>query len=244
VAGGRIRDAVADVYDVWFDPGRRAPDAAVEFLSGLAGDGPVLELGIGTGRIALPLSARGLAVTGIDASTAMLDKLRAKPGSTTIDLVIGDFADVAVPAESFTLVFVAFNTFFALSSQAAQVRCFSGVAAALRPGGIFVIEAFVPDPTRFDRGQRVQVDAINAIGTQLSASVHDPLTQTIRTRQLLFGPEGPRTFPADLRYAWPSELDLMARLAGLELIQRWSDWHRQPFTSASGNHISAWQRPA
>jgi hypothetical protein len=173
----------------------------------------------------------------------MLDRLPAKPATRAIHIVTGDFADVAVDAEAFSLVFVVFNTFFALSSQAAQVRCFAGVAAALRPGGVFVMEAFVPDPTRFDRGQRVQVDRIDATATRLSASQHDPLTQTVRTRQLLFGPEGVRTFPVHIRYAWPSELDLMARLAGLELTDRWSNWNREPFTSTSSNHISIWQRP-
>ncbi|MEJ2578221.1 MAG: class I SAM-dependent methyltransferase [Kineosporiaceae bacterium] len=236
-------DAFADVYDTWYGPERMPSEDTVAFLAAEAGAGPVLELGIGSGRVALPLADRGFSVTGIDASAAMLDLLRAKPRSSRIAVLLGDFADVAVPATSFSLIYVVFSTLFALPSQEAQLRCFAGVARALRPGGAFVVETIVPTVTWFGNNQHVHVDSIDERGTRLSVSRHDPVTQTIRARQMLFDESGFRTFPVDIRYAWPAELDLMARLNGLEPAGRWTDWNRRPFTAESTRQVSLWRRP-
>jgi SAM-dependent methyltransferase len=233
-------DRVADVYDAM----PQVPDnvdAVVAALAELAGPGPVLELGIGTGRIALPLAARGLAVHGIDASAAMVKKLRAKPGGDRIPVAVGDFADVAVDGR-FALIFVVFNTFYGLLSQDDQVRCFARVAEHLTDGGVFVIDAFVPDVTRFDRGQRVAVTTVDVDGLQLEASVHDPVAQRIRAQHIVISPEGTQLYPVQLRYAWPSELDLMARLGGLRLRERWGGWDRQPFTPASQTNVSLYAK--
>jgi SAM-dependent methyltransferase len=229
-------DRIADVYDRL----PQVPDnaeAAVAALASLAGSGPVLELGIGTGRIALPLAARGLAVHGIDASEAMVKRLRTKPGGDRIPVAMGNFADVALEAR-FSLIYVAFNSFFGLLSQDDQVRCFARVAERLTEQGVFVIEAFVPDVTRFDRGQRLAVTTMGVGDLQLEASVHDPVEQRVRAQHIVISAEGTKLYPVQLRYAWPSELDLMARLAGLRLRDRWGGWDRRPFTAASTSHVS------
>lgn len=230
----------ADLYDLW-----HAEPAAgqIERIASLAADGPVLELAIGTGRIALPLAARGVEVHGIDASPSMIERLRAKPGGTAIPVTVGDFADVDVGG-SFALVFVVFNTFFALQSQDDQVRCFQNVAGRLRPGGRFLIEAFVPDPGRFDRGQRVAVRSIDGDEVRLDVTLHDAVRQRARSRQLVLSPEGIRSLPVEVRYAYPPELDLMARLAGLELRHRWGGWNEEPFDAGSTSHVSVWEKPA
>ncbi|MCL9758189.1 class I SAM-dependent methyltransferase [Frankia sp. AiPa1] len=237
-------DAIADIYDeLHSGPDRReATYAAADFLHARAGAGHALELGIGTGRVALPLAARGTKVVGIDASPRMLEKLRDKPGASGLELRLGDFGDLDLPGGHFSLVYVVFSTFCGLPDQEAQVRCFAAVAAALRPGGQFVVEAFVPDPTRFGRGQRVDVDRFTEDATHLNAAVHDPVAQRIRNRRLVLGPDGVRNYPVDLRYAWPSELDLMGRLAGLEFAERWGGWSGEPFTAASATHISIWRK--
>ena len=229
-------DRIADVYDRL----PQVPDnaeAAVAALASLAGSGPVLELGIGTGRIALPLAARGLAVHGIDASEAMVKRLRTKPGGDRIPVAMGNFADVALEGR-FSLIYVAFNSFFGLLSQDDQVRCFARVAERLTEQGVFVIEAFVPDVTRFDRGQRLAVTTMGVDDLQLEASVHDPVEQRVRAQHIVISAEGTKLYPVQLRYAWPSELDLMARLAGLRLRDRWGGWDRRPFTAASTSHVS------
>jgi SAM-dependent methyltransferase len=235
-------DSIAEVYDRWPDVPADTDDT-VAFLAERAGGGPVLELGVGTGRVALPLAARGLEVHGIDASAAMVAKLRAKPGGEGVQVHLGDFADVAVDGR-FALVFVVFNTFFALLSQEDQVRCLAGVAGRLRPGGRFVLEAFVPDVARFDRGQRVDAVAVGDAEIRLNASSHDPLHQRVRSQHVLIDAAGGvRLYPVQIRYAWPSELDLMARLAGLELVERHGGWLAEPFTAASARHVSVWARP-
>ena len=213
----------------------------MEFLAQVAGPGPVLELGIGTGRIALPLAERGLEVHGIDASEEMVSKLRAKPGGDAIQVTIGDFADVGVQG-AFPLVFVVFNTLFALLTQENQLRCFQGVAQHLTEDGVFVVQAFVPDLARFDRSQRVQAFSIEVDSVRIDASIHDLANQRIDAQLIQVTGEGVRMFPVQLRYAWPSELDLMARLAGLQLRERWSGWDRAPFTSASTSHVSLYER--
>jgi SAM-dependent methyltransferase len=231
-------ERIADVYDDW--TGTLDPTAAVAALAELAREGPVLELGIGTGRIALPLQERGLEVHGIDASPAMLEKLHEKPGGERIPTTVGDLADVAV-GRSYALVFVAANTFFGVLTQEAQARCFENVEAHLLGGGVFVIDAFVPDPTRFDPG-RLSVRRVELDSVRIEASRHDSVTQTIDGQAIELGERGARFFPFRIRYAWPSELDLMARLAGLRLRERWGGWSGERFTAASKQHVSVYER--
>ena len=232
-------DRIAEVYDALYPAGPTVT-AAVERLVQLAAGGKVLELGIGTGRIALPLAAAGVDVSGIDTSAAMLDKLRAKAGSERVSARLGDFARDDL-GSGFALVFVAFNTLFALPDQESQVACFDRVARALRPGGRFVVEAFVPDLGRFERGQRTSTLVAGTDVAQLEATTHDPATQSIQSLHLLIRDGRVETYPVRLRYAFPCELDLMARLAGLALEARWGSWSGEPFTSASGGHISVWR---
>ena len=234
-------DRIAEVYDELYELAEET-DAAVELVTELAAGGPVLELGIGTGRLALPLARRGLPVAGIDASEAMVAKLRLKPGGDAIALTVGDFADVAVDGP-FRLVVVVFNTFFALLTQDEQLRCMTNAAARLEPGGRFLIEAFVPDLTRFDRGQRTASERIGTDLVELEVSTHDVSRQHVTSAHVLLRESGTRIYPVQIRYCWPSELDLMARLAGLELEHRWADWRRTPFTASSTGHVSVWRRP-
>jgi SAM-dependent methyltransferase len=241
-------DHIAEVYDQWGGFPTDTDDA-VAFLAERAGDGPVLELGIGTGRIALPLAARGLEVHGIDASERMIERLRAKPGGAGIPVTVGDFADVDVdipPAHpaGFTLVLVVFNTFFGLQSQDDQVRCFARVAARLAPGGAFVLEAFVPDLSRFQRGQHTGTRSVSVDEAHLEASMHDPVLQRVRSQHVVLDERGIRLYPVQVRYAWPAELDLMARLAGMRLVERWSGWRGESFTAGSSRHISVYRRPS
>ena len=233
-------DRIAEVYDGWFGVPSDTEDT-VAFLLDLAGPGPVLELGIGTGRIALPLAQRGCEVHGVDASEAMVEKLRGKNGGEGIPVTIGDFAELDIEGE-FSLVYVAFNTFFALLSQEDQVRCFSNVARRLREGGVFVIEAFVPDMTRWDQNQRVETHHLGDDSVVLGASRHDPVEQRVASNHLVVSEAGVKMYPVRLRYAWPSELDLMARLAGLRLRERWGGWRREPFSAASVKHVSVYER--
>jgi SAM-dependent methyltransferase len=233
-------ERMAAVYDQW--PGvPHNTDAIVAGLLRLAGPGPVLELGIGTGRIALPLAQRGLRVHGIDASPAMVAQLRQKPGGEHIPVTLGNFADMAIE-DRFTLIFVVFNTFFGLLSQDDQVRCMQGVAQHLTDDGVFVLEAFVPDLTRYDRGQRVEARQVDTDHVHLETSVHDPVQQRVMSQQVILTERGIRFYPVQIRYAWPSELDLMARLAGLQLRHRWAGWVEEPFTASSASHVSVYAR--
>jgi SAM-dependent methyltransferase len=235
-------DRIAKSYDADYPEG--TAERAVEFLAALAGRGRALELGIGTGRLALPLARRGVHVEGIDASREMVARLRKKPGGRAIPVTIGDFADVAASGP-FSLAFVVFNTFFALLTQEDQVRCFWSVASRLAPGGAFVIEAFVPDLARFDRGQRTDTTAIGPGSVDLNCTVHDPVRQRVDTRQYRLFEDGRfDVVPISIRYAWPSELDLMARLAGLRLRDRFGGFDRRPFGAGSGVHVSVYERPA
>ena len=230
----------ADVYDQWFG---YFDEAAVEVLAGLAGGGRALELGIGTGALALPLAARGVEVHGIDASPEMVAALRAKPGGAALPVAMGDFAEVGVEGE-FSLVYVVYNTLFALQTQEEQVRCFRGVAARLAPGGAFVVEAFVPDLAQLSAGRGVRLLHIKDDRVGIRVYEHDPVGQKMKSRQVVFADGGVRVFPVEVRYAWPSELDLMARLAGLRLRERWGDWRRGAFDARSEKHVSVYERPA
>jgi SAM-dependent methyltransferase len=227
----------AEVYDQWFSS---SEPAAIDALAALAQGGRALELGIGTGLIALPLAARGIEVHGIDASPPMVAKLRAKPGGEAIPVAMGDFAEVGVDGD-FKLVFVAFNTFFALQTQRDQVRCFQNAAAHLTADGVFVIEAYVPDAAFGGGPLRVMAVETDRVG--LKASQHDPVQQKIKSQHVVFHQGEVRLYPVEIRYAWPAELDLMAELAGLRLRHRWSDWAGAPFTAASTKHISVYEKP-
>jgi len=230
-------ERVAGIYDEWYadyDP------LAVEALAELAHGGRALELGIGTGRIALPLSAKNVEVHGIDAAPSMISRLREKEGGERITITEGSFAEVAVEGE-FALIYIMFNTFFALSSQDEQVRCFKNVAAHLTRDGCFAIEAFVPDLNRFTGGQVNWATKVTADEVQLDVGQHDMAAQRVVSQKIVITDGSVRLYPVQIRYVWPSELDLMAQLAGLRLHERWSNWKREPFTSENWNHISIYK---
>jgi SAM-dependent methyltransferase len=233
-------DEAAEVYD---DHSKGSdPVATVAFLKGLAPGGPALELAIGTGRIALPLTAHGVRVDGVDLSTAMVAKLRAKPGGDQLSVTIGDFADVPVPG-TYPLIFIVFNTLFNLLTQDDQVRCFANVAAHLTDDGVFVVEAFVPSYLlRLRDDQYVDAEAIGVDEVRLDVGRHDSVAQQLDESHVVLSREGISLYPIVTRYAWPSELDLMARLAGLRLKDRWAGWNHEPFTSASRSHVSVYGR--
>jgi hypothetical protein len=216
-------------------------DAAVAFLAELAGTGPVLELAIGTGRIALPLADRGIDVRGIDASEEMVARLRSKPGGAGIPVTIGDFADVGVEGR-YTLVYIVFNTLFALLTQEAQIRCFEHVAAHLADEGVFVVEAFVPDLTRFDRDQRVETNRVGLEEVWLHVDRHHPAEQRVESQHVRLSEREIRFYPVQIRYAYPSELDLMARFAGLRLRERFNGWKREPYSGPTGTCVSVYER--
>ena len=216
-------------------------DPTVDFLAGLAGRGAALELGIGTGRIALPLARRGVRVHGIDLSEAMVGRLRAKPGAERIGVTVGDFATTTVDG-SFSVAYLVFNTIMNLTTQDEQVACFRNVAAHLEPGGCFVIEVGVPSLRRLPPGEIVRAFQVSA--TRLGFDEFDVATQGLVSHhyRVLDGQLEVNSVP--FRYVWPSELDLMARLAGMRLRERWSGWRREPFTSDSSEHVSVWEKPA
>lgn len=229
----------AETYD---DELRGDEAAAVEFLQELANGGPVLELAIGTGRIALPLAALGVRVDGIDISPAMVARLRAKQGGDQISVTMGDFSEVPVDG-AYRLIYVVYNTLFNLLTQEEQVRCFENVAAHLTDDGSFVVEAFVPAYLyRLRDDQYVDAEAIGVDRVKLDVGRHDPVLQMLDESHILLTHEGVRLSPIVCRYAWPSELDLMARIAGLRLKERWAGWNRDPFNSTSRTHISIYGR--
>ncbi|MBW4718006.1 class I SAM-dependent DNA methyltransferase [Saccharothrix obliqua] len=214
---------------------------AVDVLADLAGAGRALELGIGTGRIALPLVDRGVPVHGIDMSDAMVARMRAKPGGDRPGVTIGDFATTRVDGE-FSLVYLVYNTIMNLTSQDAQVDCFRTAAAHLAPGGTFVVEVGVPELRSVPPGRNSL--PFHVSDTKVAFDVYDFATQHMTSNyvEVVNGEGSYRTIP--FRYVWPSELDLMARLAGLDLSDRWSDWDRSPFTADSTKHVSVWRKPA
>jgi SAM-dependent methyltransferase len=235
-------DRIADVYDEWQGMPQDAEEAAAFLASVIPEGGTALELGIGTGRVALPLAARGIRVEGIDASEAMVSRMRAKPGGDPIRVTEGDFARFDL-GRTFDAVYVVFNTFFGLLTQEDQVSCFASVARHVRPGGVFVMEAFVPDPARFDRGQRVSASEVTVDRVRLDVSMHDPIEQRSISQHVVLEGDRVRLYPVRIRYAWIGELDLMARLAGLRLRERWGDWDRSALTASSPRHVSVWERP-
>jgi SAM-dependent methyltransferase len=222
-----------------FEPG--AVDPVVEVLAKLAGGGRALELGIGTGRIALPLARRGVPVHGIDLSRAMVARLRAKPGGEAIGVTIGDIATTRVDG-TFSLAYLVFNTIMNLTTQAAQMACFGNAAAHLEPGGCFVIEVRIPELRRLPPGQNVLPWSVSAARWVLYS--YDIATQAMRGHYLDLADGRGEYSSIPFRYVWPAELDLMAQLAGLRLRERWGGWTREPFTSESSQHVSIWEKPA
>jgi SAM-dependent methyltransferase len=217
-----------------------AVDPVVEFLAGLAGDGRALELGIGTGRIALPLSQRGVRVHGIDLSTAMIARLRAKPGAGAVGVTVGDFATTRVSG-TFRLAYLVYNTIGNLTTQDEQVDCFCNVAAHLEPGGCFVIEVGVPALRRLPPGETVRPFLVRPY--RLGFDEIDVASQRLVSHHYWITGGQLRTVSLPFRYVWPAELDLMARIAGMRLRERWGGWQREPFTSESTSHVSVWQKP-
>ena len=234
---------VAARYDD--DPGARfTPEVigrTVDVLAELAGDGAALELAVGTGRVALPLAARGVPVSGIDLSTAMVERLRAKDGAEDLDVTIGDMATSRV-AGSFRLVYLVFNTIGNLTTQDEQVACFGNAAAHLEPGGCFVVEVGVPALRRLPPGDDAHVFA-HAPGYVGYDRYTDLVAQQATSHHFTAVGADVHEARTPFRFVWPSELDLMARLAGLSLRHRWADWDRSPFTADSPSHVSVWQKP-
>jgi SAM-dependent methyltransferase len=240
---GYFDERVAASYDEssaeMFDPA--VVDPVVAFLVELAGNGRALELGIGTGRIALPLAQRGVPVHGIELSRAMVARLRAKPGSEDIGVTIGDFATTTVDG-TFSVAYLVFNTILNLTTQAAQVACFRNVAAQLEPGGCFVIEVSVPELQRLPPGETIRPFHVSE--TRWGFDEYDVAKHGLTSHHLRIIDGRVERNSVPFRYAWPSELDLMAQLAGMKLRDRWSGWKREPFTSESRKHVSVWAKPA
>ncbi|MDN3021787.1 class I SAM-dependent methyltransferase [Streptomyces sp. S.PB5] len=240
---GYFAEPVAAGYD---DPSSEmfqpdAIDPAVGFLAELAGAGPALELGVGTGRIALPLAARGVPVHGIELSRAMIARLRAKRGGEAIGVTVGDFATAKVDG-SFSVAYLVYNTIMNLTTQEEQVACFRNVAAHLAPGGCFVIEVMVPELRKLPPGQNAVPFHVGS--RRLGFDTYDVATQRMSSHHVSVV-DGRGTYDEiPFRYVWPAELDLMAQLAGLRLRERWAGWTREPFTSDSSGHVSVWEKPA
>jgi SAM-dependent methyltransferase len=238
--GERVAERYDESLGEMADPA--VVDQTVDFLADLARGGEALELGIGTGRIALPLAERGIRVRGIDLSEAMVAQLRAKPGGDAIDVTIGDFATTKAGG-TFPLAYIVFNTIMNLTTQDEQVACFENVAAQLEPGGCFVIEVMVPALQSLAPGETIHVFSYES-PTKFGFDEYDVANQGLISHH--YGARRDGTFGrhwVPFRYVWPAELDLMARIAGLRLRERWSDWSREPFTSDSTKHVSVWEKP-
>lgn len=235
---GYFGEAVAARYDEGTNPAE--VEAAVGLLADLAGGGPALELAIGTGRIAIPLAARGVEVHGIDLSRAMVRRLREKPGGADMPVKIGDMTQVRMDA-TYRLVYLVFNTIGNLTSQDAQVACFQNAAAHLEPGGLFLIETGVPQLRRLPPGETARV--FGHTDTYWGIDEYDPATQGLVSHHLTLVDGKYEVESIPFRSVWPSELDLMARLAGMHLRDRWADWDRSLFTGESRKHVSVWAKP-
>ncbi len=230
----RYDESVAEMFDA------EIVGPAIDFLAEIAGGGRALELGIGSGRIALPLVQRGVPVYGIDLSEAMVARLRAKPGGEDIGVTIGDFATTEVEG-LFSLAYLVFNTIMSLTTQAAQVECFRNVATHLEPGGCFVIEVGVPGLQRLPPGETIR--AFDVSETRWGFDEYDVKTQGLTSHHFEIVDGRVERLSIPFRYVWPSELDLMAQLAGMRLRERWAGWKREPFTSESRQHVSVWEQP-
>jgi SAM-dependent methyltransferase len=211
----------------------------VSLLAELAGDGPALEFAIGTGRVALPLHARGVAVSGIDLSAAMVERLRAKPGGSDIEVVVGDMTTARL-GSSHSLVYVIWNSLMNLTTQDLQVECFVNAARHLRPGGRFVVEVTVPQLQRLPPGETARPFLVS--DERLGFDTYDVVTQELVSHHWWYDEDGgARRSSYPFRYVWPAELDLMARLAGMSLETRWGGWRREPFTADSTTHVSVYR---
>ncbi|MGZ8567606.1 MAG: class I SAM-dependent DNA methyltransferase [Actinomycetota bacterium] len=239
---GAFDERVAERYDAssgeMFDAS--VVDPTVDVLAVLAGTGRALELGIGTGRVALPLARRGVKVHGIDLSEAMVARLRAKSGGDDIGVTIGDFATTTLDG-SFSLAYLVFNTIMNLTTQAAQVACFRNVAAHLEPGGYVVVEVMVPELQRLPPGETFHV--FSASGSHWGIDEYDVASQRLTSHHIEVIDGRIEHLSMPFRYVWPSELDLMAELAGMTLRERWAGWKKEPFTSESPRHVSVWEKP-
>ncbi len=242
-ADGYFDEDVARRYDQsvagMFEP--QSVQAAVAFIAAFAGAGRALELGIGTGRIGLPLAQAGVPVHGIELSRAMVARLRAKPGGEDIPVAIGDFATTTVEG-AFTVAYLVFNTIVNLTSQAEQVACFRNVAAHLEPGGCFIVEVGIPELRLLPPGETFRPFHVSE--SKWGIDEYDVANQGLTSHHLELVDGQLERFSVPFRYVWPSELDLMAQMAGMRLRERWSDWSRAPFTSDSAAHISVWEKPA
>jgi SAM-dependent methyltransferase len=240
---GYFGEAVAAAYDEdsaeLFDPA--AVEPAVDLLERLADGGSALELGIGTGRIALPLAARGVRVHGIELSRAMAARLAEKPGAASIEVTIGDFSTTRLD-RTFTVAYLVFNTIMNLTTQDAQVACFQNVADHLEPGGCFVIEVMVPELRKLSETGTVVPFVLSK--EKLGFDEYDTATQAMSSHHVSLGGDGAGDSSIPFRYVWPAELDLMARLAGVRLKDRWADWSGAPFTDLSRSHVSVWEKTA
>jgi SAM-dependent methyltransferase len=234
-----VADRFDERYAYQADPA--VLDPVVDLLAELAGSGRALELGIGTGRVALPLARRGVPVHGIDLSEAMVEKLRAKPGAEEIDVTIGDFATTKVDG-TFSVAFLVVNTIMNLTTQEEQVACFRNVADHLEPGGAFVVEVMVPRLRRLPPGERFQPFHVGP--RHLGFDEYDVATQGLVSHHYWIEDGEVEVLSPPFRYVWPAELDLMAQLAGMTLRNRWADWQRHPFTSESDKHVSVWEKPS
>jgi SAM-dependent methyltransferase len=230
---------IADVYDELHAD--LSPDAAVATIADYAAGGAVLELGIGTGRIALPLAATGVDVEGIDGSPEMVTKLRANPGGESLRVEVGDFSTTTMERR-YAVVVLAYNTVNALPSQDAQVQTFRNAAAHLDPAGVFLVENWVPDVAGFHQGRAVRAHELAERHVIVEVAQLHPADQRITATRLAFTADGVRLLPVNHRYVWPAELDLMARLAGLHLEERWQDWDRRPFTDDSTTYVAVYRR--
>lgn len=238
--GRRWADDYDDVHGVNLPAPYGQVDEQADLLAGLAGGGRALELGIGTGRIALPLKRRGVEVSGIDISEELVEHLAAKPGGDEIDVTIGDMADVAVEG-TFALVYLVFNSLFALQTQEQQLRCLQNVADRLDDNGAFVVEAFVPDPAKLEP-TRNRLRSVTVDRAEWDVATIDVAAQCITSQRIVITTDGTIDVrPLLLRYIWPAELDLMARIAGLRLRERWADWHKTPFGAGSAAHVSVYE---
>lgn len=245
---GQFPESVAARYDRGrgdhFSPATIA--RTVDLLADLAGEGPALELAVGTGRVACPLAERGVPVHGIELSRAMAARIAGKPGSERVTVTIGDMTTTRVPGE-FSLAYLVFNTIENVTTQHGQVDCFVNAAAHLRPGGCFVVEVEVPPLRRMPPGQDTVpfgVEPDPAGGGYVGFDRFDVVTQRFTSNHVSVSPDGKgRFFSPPFRYVWPAELDLMARIAGLEPAERWGDWDRSPFTADSTTHVSVWRKP-
>jgi len=242
---GYFDESVAARYDDENEGGMFDPsvvESTVDFLAKLAGNGRALEFGIGTGRIAIPLAKRGIEVHGIDLSNAMVARLKAKPGGDQIPVTLGDFATTKVDG-TFALAYLVFNTINNLTTQAAQVACFKNAASHLEPGGCFVIEVGIPQLQRLPPGETIR--AFDISPKHWGFDQYDVVNQGLISHHLDIVNGKVERLSIPFRYVWPSELDLMAELAGMTLRERWADWNREPFTADSRKHVSVWEkRPA